>query len=443
MESQLRPWLEQSELARIDELMQAYGNADPAHVPTLAAQFIRQSEQLNDHKCLNLYAGTNMMDPQALQFAGTTIGSRPSLGQPGNKYEMGLEHAEALEVLLLALARRVFHCSYVEFRVFSGSMANLYAYMALAQPGDTILALPEYAAGHATHRPYGAAGLYGLRIVDIPWIDEQMSVDLEKLAVVVSREQPRIIMVGGSLMLSPFPLPQIRAIADTVGAQVVYDAAHVSGLIAGDAFQSPLQEGAHLMTLSTYKSLGGPPGGLLLTNEADIAQKLERVAYPGLTANFDLGRIAALAVTLAGSLQYGPVYAQAMCLNAQALAQALAAEELSVVTTASGYTKSHHVAVAAQDFDGGTHAARQLEECAILSSGIDIPGKPVSDDFRGLRLGTQEITRWGLEPQHMPFIAQAIADRLLLRRSPAIIRAEVEEFRSQFQQLHFVLDGKL
>jgi glycine hydroxymethyltransferase len=443
MESQLRPWLETSELSRIDELMQAYGNTEPTRVPALVAQFVRQSELLNDRNCVNLYAGTNIMDPQARLLTENTIGSRPSLGQPGNKYEMGLEHAEALEVFCLALARRVFHCSYVEFRVFSGSMANLYAYMTLAKPGDTMLALPEHAGGHATHRPYGAAGLYGLRIVDIPWSDVNMTVDLDRLADVVKRERPRIILVGGSLMLLPFPLQQMRTIADTVGAHVVYDAAHVSGLIAGNTFQQPLQEGAHLMTLSTYKSLGGPAGGLLLTNGAAIAEQLERVAYPGLTANFDLGRIAALAVTLAGSLQYGAAYAQAMCANAQALAQALASEGLAVVGATYGFTRSHHVALAAQDFGGGTHAARQLEECLILASGIDIPGPLVAGDYRALRLGTQEVTRWGMQPQHMPLIARAIADRLLTRRSTSTIRAEIEEFRMQFQQLHFVLDTVL
>lgn len=441
MESRLRPWLEARELARIDELLLQYGTADPALVPSLVADIVHQSEQLNDKACLNLYAGTNIMDPQARLLAHSTIGSRPSLGQPGNKYETGLQYAEALEVLCLSLIRRVFHCSYAEFRVFSGAMANLYAYMVLAKPGDTILTLPERAGGHATHRPYGAAGLYGLRVIDIPWSDEQMTVDLDRLADVAARERPRIILVGSSLMLFPFPLAQIRAISDQVGAKVVYDAAHISGLLAGNAFQHPLQEGAHIVTFSTYKSLGGPPGGLLLTNDADLAEQVERVAYPGLTANFDLGRIAALTVTLAGFLQFGETYAQMMCTNACHLAQALKAEGLPVVAAARDFTQSHLVALSAQDFGGGTHAARDLEECLILASGIEVPGPSVAGDYSGLRLGTQEITRWGMQPVHMPWIARTIADRLLARRSVHDIRADVELFRAQFQRLHFVLDS--
>jgi glycine hydroxymethyltransferase len=321
MEARLRPWLKSRELERIDDLMQKYGMADPVQVPLLVANIVQQSEQLNDHQGINLYAGTNMMDPLARMLSHSTIGSRPSLGQPGNKYEMGLEHVEALEVLCLSLVRRVFHCRYAEFRVLSGAMANLYAYMTLARPGETILTLPERAGGHATHRTYGAAGLYGLRVIDIPWSDDQMTVDLDRLSDVAAREQPRIILVGSSLMLFPFPLAQIRAIAEQVGARVVYDAAHVCGLLAGNAFQHPLEEGAHIITCSTYKSLGGPPGGLLLTNDAELAERMERVAYPGLTANFDLGRITALTVTLAGFLQYGDAYAQMMCANAHALAR--------------------------------------------------------------------------------------------------------------------------
>ena len=442
MEARLRPWLKKSELERIDELVERYGQADPSEVPALVADFVRQSEELNDRVCLNLYAGTNVMDPQARMFAHSTISSRPSLGQPGNKYEMGLQHAEALEVLCLSLARRIFGCSYVEFRVFSGGMANLYAYMTLANPGDTILTLPERAGGHATHRTYGAAGLYGLRVVDIPWSDEEMMVDLERLADVAAREYPRIILIGSSLMLFPFPLAQIREIADSVGAKVVYDAAHVSGLVAGKAFQQPLREGAHILTCSTYKSLGGPPGGLLLTNDADIAERVERVAYPGLTANFDLGRIAALTVTLAGFLQFGEAYAQMMRANARELAHALDGEGLPVVAQRHGFTQSHHVALSMQDFGGGTHASRKLEESLILASGIEVPGEGVEGDYNGLRLGTQEVTRWGMQPVDMGWIGRAIGDRLLGRRSASDIRADVRKFRAGFQKLHFVLDGE-
>lgn len=440
MESRVRPWLTQREAARIDELIERYGDVAPASVPALAAELARRSDTLLDREVVNLYAGTNVVDPAARALLATGLGSRPSLGHPGDKYEMGLQHAEELEVLCLSLARRLFACRYVEFRVLSGSLANLYAFMALAQPGDTILSLPERAGGHATHRPGGAAGLYGLRILDVPWDDARMSVDLDPLAEMARRERPRIILLGGSLVLFPYPVAAVRAIAAEVGAYVMYDAAHVSALIAEGGFQRPLHEGAHVVTMSTYKSLGGPSGGLIISDDPDVARKLERVAYPGLSANFDLGRLAALAVALAGFLNYGTEYVAAMKANAAALAQSLADEGFDVTGNGDAYTYTHHVALAAQPFGGGTAASRTLEPCRILTSGIGIPGPGVPGDYAGLRMGTQEVTRWGMRTDEMRFIAHAMADCLFARRPAPAIRDDVAALRAGFQRLHFVLD---
>src|SRR5205085_4180755 len=128
-----------------------------------------------------------------------------------------------------------------------------------------------------------------------------------------------------------------------------------------------------------------------------------------------------------GFLQFGEAYAQMMCANAHELAEALDVEGLPVVARARGFTQSHHIALSAHDFGGGTHAARNLEESLILSSGIEVPGPAVAEDYNGLRFGTQEITRWGMQPMHMPWIGSAIADRLLGRRNVHDVRADVEK----------------
>jgi glycine hydroxymethyltransferase len=138
MEAHLRPWLADYEAARVDELLASFQNIAPEQVYEQVALLMQRSEALFDYQSLNLYAGTNIMDPRAQRALHSSLGSRPSLGYPGGKYEMGLQDAEAIETLCLSLARRLFDCAYVEFRVHSGSLANLYSYMALAQPGDII-----------------------------------------------------------------------------------------------------------------------------------------------------------------------------------------------------------------------------------------------------------------------------------------------------------------
>ncbi len=396
-------------------------------------------ERLHDREVLNFYAGTNLPNPRAAAFLARSVGSRPSLGWPGDKYETGMGHAEEIEIMAQALICQIFRCRFCEFRVGSGSLANLYAFMATCRPGDRILAFPEKAAGHVTHHREGAAGLYGLEVHEVPIDEAAFTVDLDRLREVVRQLRPRLIVVAGSLNLVPHPVREVRAIADEVGAFVMYDAAHMSGLLAGGCFQDPLAEGAHLVTMSTYKSMGGPPGGLVLTDDPALAERLDRIAYPGLTANFDLARTAALVVALLDLEEHGAAYARAMIDNARALGRALAEEGVPVVAPADAFpTRSHHLAIDARPFGGGTRASRALEPARILTSGIGLPLPSLEGDFNGIRLGTQEVTRLGMGPAQMQRAARLLADVLLDRRPVESVAKEVLELRRPFQTLHFV-----
>jgi glycine hydroxymethyltransferase len=400
---------------------------------------LARHEQYMDRECVSLYAGTNIMNPRAAALLRSSVGSRPSLGYPGAKYEMGMRHAEQIEIVAAELLKELFGCAYAEFRVGSGSLANLYAFMACAKPGDRIMAFADTAAGHVTHHHAGAAGLYGLEIHDVPYDGKGMTIDLEGLRREAERLRPRVIVVAGSMCLFPYPVAAVRAIADAVGAYVMYDAAHMSGLIAGGAFQQPLAEGAHLLTSSTYKSFGGPPSGMILTNDAELAQRLDAIAYPGLTANFDLAKTAALIIAMLDLREYGRAYAATCIANAQALAAALDGAGCPVHRVAGrGYTASQHVAIHAHAYGGGTAAARRLEAANILASGIELPLPRVDGDFNALRLGTQEITRWGMRPEDMPQVAELIARVLARGEAPERVRADTVDFRVRFQDLHFV-----
>jgi glycine hydroxymethyltransferase len=411
-----------------------------------AAQFREEVDRLlaaheryMDRECISLYAGTNMPSPRVGRCQSSSVGSRPSLGYPGDKYETGLGHAEQIEILAVEVLRRIFDCRYVEYRVGSGSLANLYAFMACTKPGDRIMALPDEAAGHVTHHAAGAAGLYGLEVHDVPWDGAAMNVDLAAFEREAQRIGPRLVILGASFAMHPYPVREVRRIADDLGAFVMYDAAHLSGLIAGGAFQRPLAEGAHLMTCSTYKSFGGPAGGLVLTDSPELAARLDRIAYPGLTANFDLGRTAALVMACADILEHGCEYARACIDNARALSEALSSLGCPVQRGAgNALTDSHLLAVRAAEYGGGTAAGRLLEPANILAGGIGLPGELVAGDFNGLRLGTQEVTRWGMKPEHMPEVARLMARVLVHRERPERVRRDTRNFRAGFQDLHFV-----
>ncbi len=434
-----RPWVPSELEETIAAGAARYAALGAGELEAELDDLLARHEQYMDRECLNLYAGTNVMNPRAARRLGHSVGTRPSLGYPGDKYEMGMHHAEQLEIMAMALIREIFACRHAEIRVGSGSLANLYAFMACTRPGDRIMAFSDAAAGHVTHHAAGAAGLYGLEIHDVPFDGARMTIDLDALAIRVRDLQPRLIVVAGSMCLFPYPVAELRRIADEVGAYVMYDAAHMSGLIAGGEFQQPLAEGAHLMTTSTYKSFGGPPSGLVLTDDAGLAERLDAIAFPGLTANFDLGRTAALILAALDLREHGVPYAKACIANAQALATALADEGCPVHgVEGRGFTESHHVAIRAAAFGGGTRACRRLEQANILASGIGLPLPPVEGDFNAIRLGTQEITRFGMTPEEMPLVARLFAEVLLERRPPEQVKPEVIDLRRRFQRLHFV-----
>jgi len=355
-----RAWLPPAAAQRIDSVAAAFSTRNAAEVVAWLGDLIAENHSIHDETCLNLNPATNVMNPRAEAMLAAGLGSRASLGYPGDKYETGLEAIEQIEVIAAELAARVFRARYAEVRLASGALANLYAFMATCEPGDKIVAPPASLGGHVTHHAAGAAGLYRLQTISAPVAARSYTIDVDALASLAQRIRPRLITVGGSLNLVAHPVTAIREIADDVGAKVLFDAAHLSGLIAGGVWPNPLDEGAHLMTMSTYKSLGGPPGGLLVTNDAELAQRVEAIAYPGLTANFDAGKTAALAQTLLDWSVAGPAYAAAMTATATTLAEHLDAAGLPVFRRDGNITTSHQFAIEAARFGGGQAAARPL-----------------------------------------------------------------------------------
>jgi glycine hydroxymethyltransferase len=345
------------------------------------ARLVAENHRIHDEEGINLNPASNVMNPKAEGLMAAGLGPRASLGWPGDKYEMGLQAIERIEIIAAELASEVFDARCAEVRVGSGALANLYVFMATCRPGDTIIAPPAEIGGHVTHHATGAAGLYGLRTVNAPVHADGYTVDVDALRRLAHEVRPKLITLGGSLNLFPHPVTAVRGIADEVGAPLMFDAAHLSGMIAGRAWPNPLTEGAHVMTMSTYKSLGGPPGGLVVGNDSGIFERIDAIAYPGLTANFDAGKTAALALGLLDWKEFGVAYAKAMQATARALAESLGALGLPVFALGRGATTSHQFAIEAARYGGGQTAARRLERARLLTCGIGLPVAPVAGDI--------------------------------------------------------------
>ncbi len=422
-----RKWVPSAQEQYVQSIAAKIGTAGPEDVLALVEELTNLNTTIYDD-CVQLNPAANVMNPRAEAALAAGLGSRPSLGYPGDKYEMGLEAVEQIEVIAAQLACDVFGAEFAEVRVGSGALANLYTFMACCKPGDSIIVPPASIGGHVTHNEGGAAGLYGLDIHEAPIDAERYTIDVDALREMAHRVRPTLISIGCSLNLHHHPVAEIRAIADEVGATLLFDAAHLSGVIAGGAWPNPLAEGAHVMTCSTYKSLGGPPSGLLVTNDMAIAERIDAIAFPGLTANFDAGKTASLVIALVDWQRHGPAYAAEMLASATALQTALADRGVDALPT-----ESHAFAARTAD---GHQLAKHLRAANLLTSGIGLPGGS-GEAMNGLRLGTNEIVRWGMTTAHMPHLAE-LAARAIAADDPASLAAEVTDFRHQFRDLHFI-----
>jgi glycine hydroxymethyltransferase len=429
----IAPWASPVARARIAEVAAELTDLSVAGVTETVRHALGEHARRFDQEGIVLYAGTNVMSAAAQEAGGPSVGSRQSIGWPAEKYQTGLEALDVLEVLAPTLVARLVGARFAEVRSQSATLANLAVYSALARPGDTIAVLPARAGGHTSHHAVGAPGIRGLRVVDLPYDADAYDVDLTALPGFLERERPRLVVIGASLLLFPHRVAAIRQITEAAGALLVYDASHMAGLVAAGRFQRPLAEGAQLLTFSTYKSFGGPPGGVIATNDAALAERVSTAVFPGLTANYDAGRLAPLAVTAAEILQDGGAYADRCMANARALAAALHDEGFTVAGADRGFTASHHVAVDAHLLGGGPAAAAALAAAGIYLSAVGLPWQRDDDPAgdRGVRIGTQEVTRRGFGADELRQVAAWMADVLLRDADPEPIRKAAADLRGR------------
>lgn len=414
----IAPWASPPALARL-AAVEASLPSDPRAALAGAAEAARAHARRLDEDCLQLYAGTNVPSPLVASLYESALAAQPSMGYPGAKYQAGLEPIDVVEVTATEAVARVMRAGFAEVRPTSATLANLAVYAALTSPGDTIAVLPDWAGGHLSHHEVGAPGIRGLRVAPLPYDADVLDVDLETLDAFLGVEAPRLVVVGASLMLFAHRLPEIARVARARGIPLLYDASHVAGLVAERRFQDPLREGADLMTFSTYKSFGGPPGGAIVTNDEELARRVSETVYPSLVANYDVSRLVPLAAAAVERERSAGAYADQCVANARALAAALAEAGCDVLGAARGFTDSHHVALRVGD---GTAAALRLAAGNILTSEIGVPVDPAG----GVRLGTQAVTRQGFVETDMGAIAAAIARSLRgedVRGEVAAIRA--------------------
>ncbi|MBC88472.1 MAG: serine hydroxymethyltransferase, partial [Euryarchaeota archaeon] len=275
-----------------------------------------------------MIASENVISPLVRQACDSDLHGRYAEGLPGKRYYQGCDDFDTIEEIGIELAQKVFNASFANIQPTSGTVSNIGALKALVKPGDRITAVSTADGGHISHAQMGAVGLRGLDLYTYPWDVDRMEPDIDAAAEMIRDTKPALALFGASVFLFPTPLKELSDVAHEVGARVMYDGAHVLGLIAGGVFQDPLREGADVMTGSSHKTFPGPQGGFLLSNDGDekFHRRLNNAVFPGTNSSYHLHHVAGKVVALSEFEAFGEQYARDTVNNAKALAAALASE---------------------------------------------------------------------------------------------------------------------
>ena len=383
---------------------------------------------------LQLIASENFASPAVLSATGSVFTNKYSEGYPGKRYYGGNVHVDEAESLACERVKNLFGADHANVQPHSGASANMAVYQALLEPGDTVLGLRLDHGGHLTHgSPVNFSGkLYNF--VSYGLTDDEL-IDLEDLHQKAKEVKPKLIVLGATAYPRTIEADPIREIADSVGAYLMFDAAHIAGLIAGKAHPNPVPF-CDVVTFTTHKTLRGPRGGCILSTE-ELASEMDKAIFPGLQGGPLEHHIAAKAVAFGEALDPSfEIYSKQIVKNAQALAGALTDEGFRLVT---GGTDNHLLIVDLRTFDEeltGAEAQVVLDEAGITLNKNTVPDDPRSPFVTsGVRIGTPSTTTQGMTESEMLVIAQLIARTLRERKDPnslSLIRKEVGELCSSF-----------
>jgi glycine hydroxymethyltransferase len=384
---------------------QALADADPELFGTITRELDRQRHEIE------LIASENIVSRAVLEAAGSVMTNKYAEGYPGKRYYGGCQYVDQAETLAIERAKQLFGCKFANVQPNSGSQMNQAVFLALLTPGDTFMGLDLNSGGHLTHgSPVNMSGKW-FQVVPYGVRRDTQLIDMDEVEKIALTKKPKLIIAGGTAYSRSWDWARFRKIADSVGAYLMVDMAHIAGLVAGGAHASPLPH-AHVVTTTTHKSLRGPRGGMILTNDEDIAKKINSAVFPGLQGGPLMHVIAAKAVAFKEALQPEfKTYAKAVVDNARVLAETVKAGGFDIVT---GGTDNHLLLVDLRPKNvTGKASEIALGRAHITCNKNGVPFDPAKPFVTsGIRLGTPAGTTRGFGTAEFREIGQMIVEVL-------------------------------
>jgi glycine hydroxymethyltransferase len=421
-------------------------------------RILAEAQTWRQTQTINLIASENTPSEavrrvQVSDLMGRYAEGHPNQGEQVNRYYQGTRHIDQIELLAEKEMKELFGAKQVDVRPISGNAANTALALGWLRGGDTVLANSTDAGGHISHGP---VGVFGRRIQNrgqvlkigteksinlhyLPLTPDHYHVDAARTIELIDRLAPQMVVMGKSLFLFPEPVEEVAAFCRTKNIPLLYDGAHVLGLIAGGQFQDPLREGAIWLTGSTHKTFPGPQRGVILGNLDPEDEKrywpaADRGVFPGSSSNHHLYSLPALVVATREMQKYGREYAAQIVRNAQALGRSLDELGTPVEAREFGYTQSHQIAVNVAEWGGGVEVAKRLEANDIIVNYNMLPGDTDPRHPSGLRVGVPEMTRFGMDERAMGELAQLMHDAIRGKN----VKAQVNALRGRFVEMKYV-----
>lgn len=365
-----------------------------------------KNELARQRRNLELIASENLVSPAVMAAMGSVLTNKYAEGYPSKRYYGGCQCVDIVENIAIDRAKKLFGAGSANVQAHSGAQANTAVYFALLEPGDTVLGMSLAHGGHLTHgSPVNLSGKY-FNFVSYGLGDDE-TIDYDKVEALAKANKPKLIVAGASAYPRIIDFPKLREIADSVGAYLMVDMAHIAGLVAAGVHPTPVPY-AHVTTTTTHKTLRGPRGGLILTNDEELAKKINKAVFPGIQGGPLMHVIASKAVCFGEALKPEfKEYGKKVVENAQALAKGLVNRGFNLV---SGGTDNHLMLVDLRPFDiTGKELERRLDEVYITVNKNAIPNDPQSPFITsGVRIGTPAVTSRGLGVDDMEKIAEYI-----------------------------------
>ena len=404
------------------------------------ANLINKQDEWRD-RCINLIASENVQSKKVRSFAGSDFTHRYAEGHPGERYYKGTNFIDQIESDLKLNLKNIFKCEHTEVRPISGTNSNEAIFSKFVNKEDIVMTNSTPGGGHISHHRLGALGKFTKNIIDFPLTADGYHLDIEKTKDLINRIKPKMIVLGKSLFLFPEPIAELCDVCEQNKTKIIYDGAHVLGLIAGKCFQDPLGDGALMVSASTHKTYFGSQRGLILSNMDDESwRKVDRGAFPGSSSNHHLGTLAQMALSTVEFMEFGDQYASQVIKNAKHLAVALEREGFCVAAKDFGYTESHQVALNVNEYGGGSLISTLLEQNDIILNMNMLPHEPLKNhnNPEGLRIGVAEMTRYGMNEPEMEKIAELMKEVVIEKKS---VKEEVNKLRDGYQDVKYSFDS--